>query len=253
MQNDEPAARSPDGDKPASSEATRPGRRQWLQQRVREQAVEVDIYLELAEIHRAEDRPLEAKRVLQQALQFAKDDPQVLWQYEEAVLARSMQQLREVSDLASRLNTPEMQRELHRSQADWANRRIDVCRARLAREPDRHQFRLALAEALFDLGLHEKACRELTPCYEIDSFAPAARLLQGKCLQALDDDLAALAAFRAAGLRRSIHPPARIRAAAMRAANEIAQRLGLTHSQERYRHALEVAEQELAGEHSQTA
>src|SRR5690606_26175553 len=106
----------------------------------------VDLYLELAAIHRAEDRPLEAKRVLHQALEL-NADPRVLWHYEEAVLARSLQQLREVAQLAARLNTPEVQRELDRAQSDWANRRLDVCRARLAREPDNHQYRLVMAEA----------------------------------------------------------------------------------------------------------
>src|SRR5690606_29942680 len=145
-----------------------------------------------------------------------------------AVLARSLQQLREVSQLAARLNTPEVQRELDRAQTDWANRRLDVCRARLAREPEKHQYRLVMAEAYSDLGLHEQACEALTPCFEFDAYAPAARLLQGKCLSALADDLGALAAYRAAALRRTLHISPKIRIAAMRAAAEIAQRLGLT-------------------------
>src|SRR5690606_5012503 len=125
---------------------------------------EVDLYLELAAIHRAEDRPLEAKRVLHQAMQFT-DDPRVLWHYEEAVLARSLQQLREVAQLAARLNTPEVQRELERAQTDWANRRLEVCRARLSREPDKHQYRLVMAEAYADLGLHVQSCEVLQPCF----------------------------------------------------------------------------------------
>ncbi len=237
----------------ASAETTaqqraRPGRRQQLEQRIREHAVEIELYLELAALHRAEDRPLEAKRVLQQAMQVNQDDQRVIWQYEEAVLARSMQQLRDVADLASRLNTPEVLRELERSETDWANRRLEVCRARLARDPNKHQFRLILSEALMDLGIHDQACEELIPCYDLEAYAPAARLIQGKCLSAMEDDLGALAAFRAAGLRRSLHAPVRIRVAAMRAASEIAQRLGLPLSQQRYAHALELAEQELAAE-----
>jgi hypothetical protein len=228
------------------AQRSRPGRRQQLEQRIRDHAVEIDLYLELAALHRAEDRPLEAKRVLQQAMQIDKDDLRVVWQYEEAVLARSLQQLREVSDLASRLNTPEMRRELERSENDWANRRLEVCRARLAREPEKHHFRLVMAEAMMDLGMHEEVGEYLLPCFDSDEHAPAARLIQGKCLMAMDDDLGALAAFRAAGLRRSIQAPAKIRIAAMRAASEIAQRLGLTLSLQRYAHALEIAEQELA-------
>ena len=105
-------------------------RRQELEQLIRDRAIDVELYLELAALHRAEDRPLEARRLLQQALQLDKDDPRVLWEFEEATLARSLQQYREVSDLAARLNTPEVDRELKRSQTDWANRRLEVCRAR---------------------------------------------------------------------------------------------------------------------------
>src|SRR5690606_11224575 len=67
---------------PTPPDRARPDRRQQLEQRIRERTVEVDLYLELAAIHRAEDRPLEAKRVLHQALQF-NEDARVLWHYEE--------------------------------------------------------------------------------------------------------------------------------------------------------------------------
>lgn len=249
LSGDEPAgaASEPVRRVPAPHDRALPDRRQQLEQRIREHTVEVDLYLELAAIYRAEDRPLEAKRVLNQAMQL-NDDPRVLWHYEEAVLARSLQQLREVTQLAARLNTPEVQRELERAQTDWANRRLEVCRARLVREPDKHQYRLVMAEAYADLGLHEQACEALTPCFEFDAYAPAARLMQGKCLSALADDLGALAAYRAAALRRTLHVPPKIRIAAMRAACEIAHRLGLTLSLQRYHHALEIAEAELADE-----
>jgi hypothetical protein len=227
-----------------------PGRRQQLEQLIRENAVEIELYLELAALHRAEERPLEAKRVLKEALQLDKHDLRVLWQYEEAVLARSMQQLREVADLAARLNTPEVQRELERSQTDWANRRLDVCRARIARDPDKHAFRLVIAEALLDLELYKEACEELVPCYEIDTCAAPARLIQGKCLAAMGDLLGALAAFRAGALRRSVHAPAKYRVPSLAAACDIAKQLGLQLSYQRYAHALQIAEQEFADEKS---
>lgn len=229
-----------------AAERSRPERRQQLEQRLRDQAVEIDLYLELAAIYRAEGRPLEAKRVLQQALQLAPQDERVLWQHEEAILARAIQQLGEVSELATRLKTPEVERELARAQTDWANRRLEVCRARVARQPDKHQFRLLIGEALYDLGDYEQACAEIAVCFDFDAHAPAARLLQGRCLMALADDLGALAAFRAAALRRSVPAPARLRVAAMRAATEVAERLGLRLSHQRYLQALRTAEQELS-------
>jgi len=225
-----------------------PGRRQQLEKLIREHAVDVDLYLELASLHRSEDRPLEAKRVLKEALQLTKNDERVLWQYEEAVLARSMQQLREVADLAARLNTPEVQRELVRSQSDWANRRLEVCRARLGRDPEKHAFRLIIAEALLDLEMYKEACDELVPCYEIDAFAAPARLIQGRCLAATGKLLDALAAYRAGAMRRSINAPAKYRVPSLTAACEIARQLGLQLSYQRYAHALEIAEQDLAKE-----
>jgi len=246
----DPSAALSDAD--ARAARALPVRRQQLEQKLREHACDVELYLELAAIHRNEDRPLEAKRVLHEALQVSKDDARVLWQYEEAVLARSMQQLREVSDLAARLNTPEVQRELHRSQTDWANRRLDVCRARLKRDPDKHAFRMIVAEALIDLEMYAEAAEELLPCFEVDSLAPQARLLQGKCLSATGDLLGALAAYRAAALRRTVVAPAKIRVAALAAATDIARQLALPQSVQRYSHALQTAEQDHAAEKQAT-
>jgi len=221
-------------------------RRQQLEQMLREHALDIELYLELAALHRSEDRPLEARRLLQQALQLNKDDPRVLWEFEEATLARSLQQYREVSDLAERLKTPEVDRELKRSQTDWANRRLEVCRARLNRDASKHHLRLVIAEALFDLEMYNEACEELPLCLSIDSLSPSAYLLLGKCFSALGKDLKALSAFRAVGLRRTVAAPARVRASAMRLALEIAERHQLSLSMERYRHAIEQTEAELA-------
>ena len=149
-------------------------------------------------------------------------------------------------DLAARLNTPEVDRELKRSQTDWANRRLEVCRARLARDPSKHSLRLVVAEALYDLGMFKEACEELQPCLEFDALAPSAYLIRGRCLLDLGDDLAALSALRSVALRRAVPAPAKLRATALRLAVDTAQRHHLTLSVERYRHALEIAEHELA-------
>ncbi len=231
---------------PSSSPRVPLTRRQELEQKIREHTVDVELYLELAAIHRAEDRPLEARRLLQQALQIAKDDPRVLWEFEEATLARSLQQFREVTDLANRLNTTEVNHELKRAEADWANRRLEVCRARLARDPSKHALRLVIAEALFDLGLFKEASQELRECLTQDALAPPAYLILGKCQLQLGNEVAALAAFRAAAMRRAVPAPARIRVAALKLATEIAEKHHLALSVERYRHALEHAEADLA-------
>jgi tetratricopeptide (TPR) repeat protein len=223
-------------------------RRQELEKLLRDHPLDVELFLELAALHRAEDRPLEARRVLQQALQLNKEDQRVLWEFEEATLARSLQQFREVSELANRLNTPEVDRELKRAEADWANRRLEVCRARLTRDPSKHALRLVVAEALYDLGMYKEACETLEPCLEVDSLSPSANLIRGKCLLDLGQDLDALACFRAVAMRRAVHAPAKLRANAMRLALEIAQRHNIALSVERYSHALELAEQDVQKE-----
>src|SRR6056297_1128963 len=132
-------------------------RRQELEHKLKTNPTDLDGFLELAAIYRHEHRPLEAKRLLSQAAEIFPEDEQVRFQLEEAILARSWQQFREVTDLAQRLNTAEAHREWERSRSDWACRRIDVCQARLQRDPSQVGLRLTLAEARFDAELFEDA------------------------------------------------------------------------------------------------
>jgi tetratricopeptide (TPR) repeat protein len=203
--------------------------------------------MELGRIYRAEGRPADARRVFQQALQIFPDENQLLWEYEEAILARSLQQLREVTDVARRIDTPESDRELKRCQNDWACRRMDVCRARLKRDPSLHHLRVVLAEAMHDAGLHEGAMEELRPVLDHDEFSPTAHLIQGKCLLEMGKDVDAMASLRAAALRRSMVAPPRVRVAALRLLCDTAERLGVTLTLTQYRQHLHKAEQELAG------
>ncbi len=64
-------------------------RRQELEHRLKGSPTDLDAFMELGRIYRAEQRPADARRVFQQALQVFPDDQQLLWEYEEAVLARS--------------------------------------------------------------------------------------------------------------------------------------------------------------------
>ena len=216
-------------------------RRQQLEHFIRDCPADTDVYLELAAIYRQQDRPVEAMRVLKKGLEVQPDEPRLLWECEEASLARSLRQLREVAELDRRLATPEVQRELERSQTDWACRRIEVCRARLTRHPDQPQLRVVLAEALRDIGQFEEAIREAEAAAQHEPVAPQALLIQGQCLQAIGRLLPALAAYRAAALRRSVPAPQRVRRIAMRSAMDVAERLGLNLSAARYRRAWESA------------
>ncbi len=220
-------------------------RRQQLEQHLRASPTDRDAYLELAAIYRSEDRPLDAKRTLQHATQTFPDDERLLWELEEATLARSLQQFREVSDLAGRLNTSEADRELKRSQNDWACRRIDVCRARLKRDPSKSQLHVVIGEAMLDAEMHEEALDELHEAVKDDEFAPQAHLIRGRCLLALGKDLEAMAALRAATMRRAVPAPLRIKIAGLRLLCDTAERMGVHLTLERYRQQLQQAEQEL--------
>ena len=195
-------------------------RRQKLEHQIRSNPTDLDLFLELAQIYRGEQKFVEARRVMQQAASIFPDEPQVLWELEEATLSRSIQQLREVADLANRLDTVETGRELARCQQDWAMRRIEVCRARLARDASLVHLRMVLAEALYDAGEYELAIVEADSVLDNDDLSPAANLLRGRCLLATGKDVDAMGALRAlrdaahgrrAGATTSHRPPTALR------------------------------------------
>lgn len=220
-------------------------RRQQLEHHLKKSPTDLDGYMELGRIYRAGNRPLEAKRIFEQARQIFPDDQELQWEYEEAVLARSLQQYREVSDLATRLDTLETERELKRSQNDWARRRIEVCRARLTRDPSLHQLNVALAEAMYDAEMYEDAIMTLDPILNRDELSSAAYLVKGRCLLASGNDLQAMVAFRAVALRRSVIAPLKTRIIALKLLCETAEKIGVALTLAKYQQHLAQAEQEL--------
>ncbi len=228
-------------------------RRQQLEHRLKSNPTDLNSFLELGRIYRAENRPIEARRVLNQAMQIFPDEPELIWELEEATLSRSLQQLREVSDLANRLKTAETERELARCQQDWAMRRIEVCQARLARDPSMMNLRIALGEAKYDAGDFADAMEVLDLALDNDEFSPSANLIRGKCQLALGKDLDAMVSLRACALRRAVIAPPRTRVIALRLLCETADRLGLTLTLANYRSHLQLAEQELAKKSPQGA
>ena len=221
-------------------------RRQSLEHHIKSNPTDLGSFMELARIYRAEMKPIEAKRVLDQARQIFPDDQALLWEFEEATLARSLQQLREVNDLATRLDTAETDRELQRCQHDWARRRIEICRARLQRDRSQIHLVIALGEAMHDAGMYEGAFEELEPAIARDDFCSAAHLLRGKCLLAMKKELEAMAELRTCALRRSVVAPIRTRILALRLLCETADRLGIRLTSARYHEQLRLAEQDLA-------
>ncbi|WP_246114547.1 tetratricopeptide repeat protein [Rubripirellula tenax] len=221
-------------------------RRQQLEHHLKSNPADLDAFLELSRIYRAENRPMEARRVLQQAIQIFPDEPDLQWELEEATLSRSIQQLREVAELAGRLNTAETDRELNRCQQDWARRRIEVCEARLVRDPSLTHLRVTLAEAKYDAEMYEEAIDDLDIVLGNDEFSPSAYLLRGRCMLAMGKDLDAMVSLRACAMRRAVVAPLRTRVVALRLLCETADRLGIALTLATYRSHLQQAEQELA-------
>jgi len=243
LRKPDPAGDSPQPD--AAQVEVQLQRRQELEHKLKANPTDLDGFLELAAIYRQEQRPLEAKRLLTQAAQIFPDDETVRWQLEEAVLARSLQQLREVTDLARRLKTPEADRELERSRSDWACRRIEVCQARLERDPNHTAFRLALAEAKFDAELFEDAHTDAERLLELDEYAPQAHFIRGRCQVALGNDLEAMQEFRAVALRRAVVAPQPLKMASLKWLCDLAEKLGFDATRKQYRAHLQHLEAEM--------
>ncbi|QDV69604.1 Tetratricopeptide repeat protein [Rosistilla carotiformis] len=209
-------------------------RRQALEMSIRDAPADVAPYLELARIHRAIDKPAEAQKVLEKAVRVASDDPDVLWELEEAELARSLQRLKELKGLHNQHPTPDVTSDLERAQHEWAIRRAEVCRKRLLRDPSQTNLCIVMAEAMYEMGKFNEAIAALEPALEDPQECSKAFLVRGMCLQAINEPLAALTAFRGAALRRSLQPLPSVKLAALRHAADLASRLGLRATCKRY-------------------
>jgi tetratricopeptide (TPR) repeat protein len=209
-------------------------RQQELEQEIRHAPADVNIYLELARIYRTQQRHVDAVRVLERGSQHLADDVQLKWELEESQLARSLQRLTTAREVALQRPTEEHQLDLNRARTEWAVRRVEVCRARLSREPSQAKLQVILAEGLRDLGQFDEALREVEPATSSEEDAPAAHWVRGQCLLVLGRPLEALSAWRAASLRRSNPAPSEIRSRALRAATNLALQHGFYASAQRY-------------------
>ncbi|QDS92847.1 Tetratricopeptide repeat protein [Roseimaritima multifibrata] len=216
-------------------------RRQELERFLQPNPADVDAYLELAQIYRTENRPIEARKTLQRGLQVQPDDRRLLWEFEEAKLAQSLQHLRSARELAIRYQTVDSELELERAKVNWAARRVEVCRGRLARSPEDTALRVVLGEALRDLEKFKEAIDAVATATRIDALAPAAYLLRGQCYQALGKPMKALPEYRAAAMRRAVPADLPTRITALQAAVDLASHVGLPASLKRYERFLKMA------------
>ena len=219
-------------------------RRQFLEHHLKASPTDLDSYLELAQLYRDENRPADSKRILQHAIQVFPDNPQVHWELEEAILARSLQQYKEVLELAKKIDTPEIHRELERCENDWACRRIDVCEARIERDPSLNDLRLALGEAMLDASRYEEAIHSVEPLLMNDQYSASAFFLQGRCHLEIGNNQNAMSALRAVALRRAVPAPSELRIAALKLLCACAERIGVPMTHDLYQQQLKYAEAE---------
>ena len=209
-------------------------RQQELELLLKQMPANSAAYLELAQIYRDQDRHHEAAHVLQRAICYSPNEPEVRWQLEEAQLAQALQRLRSATEVELMQTNTSNREDVERAKINWANCRRNVCKARLNRDPTQMGLRVVLAESLRDLGDFEEAIRETEIAIRTMDVAPQAFLIRGQCFLAMDRPLEALSAWRSAALRRSVPAPEATKVAALQAAADTSLKHGLYSSAKRY-------------------
>ena len=102
-----------------------------------------------------------------------------------------------------------------------------------------------VVKAMLEAERYEEAIDELLEAAKDDEHAPQAHLMRGRCLLEKGKDLEAMVALRAATLRRAVPAPPKVKVAGLKLLCEIAERMGVHLTLERYRQQLEQAEQDL--------
>jgi tetratricopeptide (TPR) repeat protein len=215
---------------------------QELEQTLRNNPVMADPYIELARIYLNQGRWVDAKRVLDRAAELFSSNEDVLWLREEAQLARSLQLLSHAEAEHRAADNVLTEKELVRSRLDLNAVRERVCRARLARHPDRLELTIPLAEALEGLERSEEAIDYLDKAIAEPELRSAASYKLGEIHERAGRVTQALSAYRRAALFRI--PPASdaTRLAALARAAELALRHRMLDSAARYVEMLQTLE-----------
>ncbi len=224
--------------------------RQKLLRRLRLNAADRDAALEMAVIYRREKNPAAAVKMLTDAAKELPGDLTLLWELEEARLLRSLQQLGEVRMIAKKIGPEQVAEDLQRVVANWANTRLQVCTARVARDPALVHLRLMIGEAHLELEDYQDAIDSVQPLIDDPRHAATASFITARAHQAMGHDAAAMSAYRGAALCRS-HPvtPA-LAIAAIRPLITMATRHGLDASKKIYQQRLDELQGLLMDSHA---
>jgi tetratricopeptide (TPR) repeat protein len=119
--------------------------RQQLEQAIRNNPEDETNYLELAELHLAENRVYDAQRTLARALDVC-DDQQLLERLEDVNMLRARQRIESAEKRAAEEGTSKAHETVERLREESRQLQLDVYEARCARHPNdpRLQFQLGL-------------------------------------------------------------------------------------------------------------
>jgi len=209
-------------------------RYQELEQHLRNAPADVEAYLELTRIYCDQGRPFDAKRVLDKAMEHLSDDPRIVYEWEEMQVARSRQLLENAEEVLKQEKSQANRENRDRCAIDLANTRIQVCSARMARDPSQNELVLPLAASLRQLGRQQEAIEVLRKAKDIPELRARVCLQLGMALMQIEMPLEALAAFRQAALYRAPPPPEKIKDKALELAAEVAEKYGFLASAQRY-------------------
>ncbi len=207
---------------------------QLLEQALRDNPIHSEPYLELAKIYLQNSRWVDAKRVLDLACNRFPDHEEIQFLREEAQLARALQLHWEAQKEYKAEPTRLTEEPLQRAGVELNVVRERVCRARLARHPADTYLNLPLAVALHNLGNSDAAIRLLATTSQEAKLRAEACLQLGGILESGQRIPEALSAYRKAAMFRVPPPSAEVRAGALRAAAQLAERHNLVDSARRY-------------------
>lgn len=207
---------------------------QTLERQIREIPITVDPYIELAEIYIESARWIDAKRILEKAIERFPEEAHATYLFEEAQLARSVQLLQDAQNLHESQPTKLTAKSLQRSQLELNVLREKVYRGRLARHPDQVGLNIPLAVALENLGQRAEAIRCLTIAVKEPALRSEAAFHLGQLYERAGEVTQALSQYRRASMFRVPTPSGEARLRALAAAANLAQKSKMIDSAKRY-------------------
>lgn len=207
---------------------------QALEHIIRDSPIHVEPYLELARIYLQSSRWSDAKRVLESAVTRFPESEEANFLHEEAKINRSLQLLAVAREDHESEPTRLTLETLDRSNMELNVLREQVCRARLARNPDQLELNLPLATALENLGQVAEAVKCLVQAIKQPDLRAKAGIQLGQTYERLKQVPQALSAYRRAAFFRVPPPSPEEKTLALTALANLTHRCGMIDSSFRY-------------------